>query len=316
MALRVVAQRLTVVVLSEVSGARLAAQDRSRATRQKRGTLHPIHRPTSCPSCYCGACRITATGEVYSVLSRMHCRDQPGWHNGHRSGGALDCEAYAQLGYCQHGNIIQLWASGAAFNHPERACCVCGRQLWLQRKHAGGYGLNDCQCRLTSLCTAHEVAAFMLRAPGTVNRRSSPWFAYAKAVYRGDPPLPFSLRSFELFYPGLLPVMPCVAPDAAAAAKERHPPQATSSWCSEAHCAGWFPNPVPTEAVVEAFVANRSFVRLPARYEGDRRAFGHAVVLQRRVEQRSPVGRFRWVEVTRHADAAEGTNDCNQTQRP
>ena len=87
---------------------------------------------------------------------------------------------------------------------------MCGRQLWLQRKHSSGYGLNGCQCRLTSLCTAHEVAAFMLRAPDTVNRRSSPWVAYAKAVYRGDPPLPLALRSFELFYPGLLPVMPCV----------------------------------------------------------------------------------------------------------
>ena len=50
--------------------------------------------------------------------------DEPLWHNGHNA----TCATYMQSAMCVNGALAPSasWASGAAFNWPERNCCGCG----------------------------------------------------------------------------------------------------------------------------------------------------------------------------------------------
>lgn len=52
------------------------------------------------------------------------CVDEPLWHNGHNA----TCATYMQSAMCVNGALAPSasWASGAAFNWPERNCCGCG----------------------------------------------------------------------------------------------------------------------------------------------------------------------------------------------
>jgi hypothetical protein len=49
--------------------------------------------------------------------------DSPAWDN--RKG--LSCAQYESLSFCRGGLVVQNWTTGAAFNFPERHCCVCGK---------------------------------------------------------------------------------------------------------------------------------------------------------------------------------------------
>lgn len=64
-----------------------------------------------------------------SYIIRRACTDSPMWDNGQRPGGPLTCASYAQQ-FCESGAFTAdtSWASGAAFNHPERHCCACGKR--------------------------------------------------------------------------------------------------------------------------------------------------------------------------------------------
>ena len=164
-----------------------------------------------------------------------------------------------------------------------------------------------CRCKGAGLCTATQLAAFMLRAPSTVYDPRSPWMGYARAVYRAYVRVPLELRRFELLYPALLPVASCTLGPPATSGSSGTPFRLPL--CNASRCARWLPNPRPSAQDVASFAANRTFIRTPAAAESDRRAFGHAVVLQRRIPDRLPLPRYSWVEVTRHREPKEGAAD-------
>jgi hypothetical protein len=38
----------------------------------------------------------------------------------------LACAQYKSEGFCSDGKVLEEWATGAAWNHPEDHCCACG----------------------------------------------------------------------------------------------------------------------------------------------------------------------------------------------
>lgn len=204
------------------------------------------------------------------------------------------------------------------------------------------------------MCSNYSLAAFMMRMPDKVTSRSSPWYPYLKTVYRttGDLPLPLRLKSFEAFYPALLPVPACtkeahfMLPEerrwhsrwrAAFEASSSKAPSRNLPFCTAAECNAWMPKPRPRDADVMAFAAGRSYVRVAAQNTSDFRPFGHVVILQRRAGARKPQGQVvsphqphsrltpapasgtkqstragEWVEVSRTAFPGEGTRGCER----
>ena len=120
-------------------------------------------------------------------------------------------------------------------------------------------------------------------------------------------PLPLDLAPFEAFYPALLPVAPCTMTAHLSLPEERRwHARWRRAWrlnstlrgasvahhCSEAECAAWLPKPPPSDATVREYVSGRSFVRVAASDDSDRREFGHIVILQQAVARRKPRGQM------------------------
>jgi hypothetical protein len=55
------------------------------------------------------------------------CIDDPGWNNGKGQG----CRDYRSQLWCRGGSFLigKEWSGGTSYNYPERACCVCGKQM-------------------------------------------------------------------------------------------------------------------------------------------------------------------------------------------
>ena len=172
---------------------------------------------------------------------------------------------------------------------------------------ASSHPRSCCRCAF-GVCTAPDLAAFMLRLPVHVKKKSSPIYAYLRAVYNAELSLPFDMRKIEAFYPGLLPTEPCVDNGPSSDCHKDH-----SESCN-AQCSSWQPRPAPDAASVEAFLVNRSFIRTSSSTaaEGEQ-PFGHVVALQSAPPKRKAVPQRSWAEVTRLADTyssrAEGMND-------
>ena len=60
-------------------------------------------------------------------------------------------------------------------------------------------------CNCFSLCTDQEVLTFHSRLP-VVHSEASPWYGYLRKLYSSRVTFPIDLRSFEAFFPALLPV--------------------------------------------------------------------------------------------------------------
>lgn len=101
-----------------------------------------------------------------------------------------------------------------------RSCCDALRRLCCMATAAPSF-----RCHCFSLCSAPELADFHRRLP-IVRSETSPWAKYLKTVYREDAPLPVNMRSFEAFYPRLLPAAQCDS-------------NATAPCSDESDCAGW-----------------------------------------------------------------------------
>ena len=210
------------------------------------------------------------------------CSDSPGWTNGPRPGGALDCAAYEVRGYCKDGGFVGgfEWTGGPRFNHPERACCACGKRA------AASEAPGRCRCSGASVCTAAALGSFMMRMPASLQQEGdeairSPWVWYLSKVYRSTslPLASINLSSLEAFYPALLPVAPCTSTGSSTALP----------LCSLAECEAWLPRrELPNAVEVARFVANRSFIRVAAQAGNDSRPFGHIVALQRPSGARRP----------------------------
>ena len=257
-------------------------------------------------------------------VMQAQCRDVPSWDNGPRPGGPLTCVDYARRGYCAAGAFrpSYTWTGGASFNHPERSCCICGRQAvdvqptrapLLEIPAPPPLSNASCRCAGISLCTPAGLGSFMLRMPREVSEHTSPWYSYLQAVYRQRAPLPLPLRlsHLEAFYPALLPTAPCTLSSHLHAASRLHAAshshhgdssrrvaRATGSSahpaCAASRCAEWLPTPPPTAAAVASFIANRTYIRVAARADDDSRAYGHIVVLQKPTAEREPLGETRW----------------------
>jgi hypothetical protein len=65
-----------------------------------------------------------AAGMCKCKEAEAECHDNEGWTNSPDMG--LACAHYKSEGFCRDGMVLEEWATGAAWNHPEVNCCACG----------------------------------------------------------------------------------------------------------------------------------------------------------------------------------------------
>ena len=161
----------------------------------------------------------------------------------------------------------------------------------------------SCLCDF-GLCTARDLATFMMRLPTSVRHRSSPIHEYLQSVYRvSEVPLPFRLDKLNAFYPLLLPARPCssiVRPGIAASPRANRASHRCAAQCDE-----WLARPLPSEGAITRFLRNRSYIRIidNSTDDGTGRMYPfHQVVVLQPSPARRKLPKQKWVEVTRFAD--------------
>lgn len=165
---------------------------------------------------------------------------------------------------------------------------VCALPAGLSQK------MVPCEC--FRLCGNMDAYSFHQRLP-VVDSTRSPWYRYLRRVYRGEVPLPLDVKSLEVFYPGLLPIVRFSARIESCA----------SSAPSCVDCAGWLSETtaVDTPHAYGAANGGKSVIWVLDGMAGN--PFSAFLLLQRATWTRRFVGPNEWVEVIRRFVKRRGT---------